>query len=138
MKRFAKIALIISLIFTITTCSPSPQILADCFISFNITTWYDLNDNGLWDSSEPPLEGVEFHIDGQFASVLSEYPCISNEDGECNISTWAPGMCEAGDYWITVVSPEFYKPTTPTEVMLSLDSTEFSCEVKFGFTATNN
>ncbi len=144
MKKFGTIASAAMLILIILACSPSSQnesessseILADCFIDFNLSAWDDLDGDGLWDTSEPPLEGVTFQINGRFASVLIKYPYISDENGQCIIRTWAPGFCNAGDYSITAVPPESFKPTTPNSITLSLTSADFSQEAQFGFTAT--
>lgn len=112
----------------------SPEILADCFLSFNLSAWNDLDADGVWDESEPPLEGVEFQINGLFAQIVSEHPCISDEEGKCSIATWAPGECMAGDFTITATIPEGYKATIPTQITLSLASEDYAAEVQFGFT----
>lgn len=143
MKTFRKIAIAVSLIFTIPACShfsqdeniAPPVILADCFVDFHLSAWQDLDGNGFWDTSEPSLEGVVFRIDGRFASLLSKYPGTSNEDGYCIIRTWAPGDCAAGDYTITAVPPESFEPTTPNSITLSLTPVDFSSETQFGFRA---
>jgi len=153
MKTYVKIAIAVSLIFSMTACShfsqnesvsspeilnesiSPPDILADCFINFYLSAWHDLDGNGFWDTSEPSLEGVAFRIDGRFASMLSKYPCISNEGGQCIIRTWAPGECTAGDYTITAVPPESYEPTTPSSITLSLTPVDFSREAQFGLRA---
>ena len=153
LKIYGKIAIAASLIYTITACShvsrkesistpeilnesiSSPEILADCFVDFYLSAWDDLDGNGFRDTSEPSLEGVAFRIDGRFASILSKYPCISDDDGQCIISTWAPGECAAGNYTITAVPQESYEPTTPTSITLSLTPVDFSREAQFGFRA---
>ena len=142
-KTFRKVIIAVSLIFAIPACShfsqdeniSPPVILADCFVDFHLTAWHDLDGNGFWDPSEPALEGVIFRIDGQFASMLSKYPGISNEDGYFIIRTWAPGECAARDYTITAVPPESYEPTTPTSITFSLTPVDFSSEAQFGFHA---
>jgi len=113
--------------------TPPPQVLADCFITFEISAWHDLNSNGDWDSGEPPLEGVSFRINGPFASLLSTNPCISDEAGICQIRTWAPGECMAADYAITAETPDSYTSTTPSEITLSLAPTDFQSSAQFGF-----
>ena len=123
-KTFRKVIIAVSLIFAIPACShfsqdeniSPPVILADCFVDFHLTAWHDLDGNGFWDPSEPALEGVIFRIDGQFASMLSKYPGISNEDGYFIIRTWAPGECAARDYTI----PLF--PQNPTSRRLQPQS----------------
>ena len=130
--------LVVFTYFSQKGCISSPDILADCFINFNISTWKDINRDGIWDPSEPPLEGIEFHIDGRFASMLTKYPCISDEDGLCIISTWAPGNCEPGDYEVTAIPPDAYQPTTPTTITVVMHTTDYSAELQFGFTNNLN
>lgn len=113
--------------------TPTPEVLSDCFINFNLSAWIDVDEDGVWDASEPSLQGVEFHMDGRFASVLTEYPCSSDQEGHCMIMTWSPGECQSSDYKVTAVPPESYKPTTPASINLSLTSTDFSREAQFGF-----
>jgi len=125
----------ISGIFKVPATS-TPEILADCFRYFKLSAWHDLDGNGSWDSSEPPLGGVEFEIEGRFALMLSKYPCISNQDGQCTIRIWSPGMCTASDYKITAVPPESYIPQTPTTITCSFTPVEFTCEAQFGFRET--
>jgi len=144
MKTYGKIAIAVSLIFATTACShfsqdesiSPPVILADCFVDFHLSAWHDLDGNGFWDPSEPSLEGVVFRIDGQFASMLSKYPGVSDEDGYFIIRTWAPGECAARDYTITAVPPESYEATALTSITLSLTPVDFSSEAQFGFRTT--
>ena len=128
-----KVVVSVSLIFLFNACSHSSEILADCFHNFNLSTWHDLDGDRAWGKSESPLEGVEFHINGQFASVLSDYPCISNEDGKCTIRTWTSGECEPRAYKVTAIPPDSYQPTTPASITISLTSIDFSREAQFGF-----
>ena len=88
--------------------------------------------------TEVPLADVAFHIDGKFASVLSSYPCISNEDGQCTLRIWYPGECVAGDYEITAIALENYKATIPDSLNLYLNSDELSGEAEFEFISDLN
>ena len=115
------------------TKNSSPEVLADCFLAFILSAWQDLDGDGEWDPSEPPLQGIEFRINGRFASLLSDDPCISDLEGYCMIATWAPGNCEGGDFSITAAAPEPYTPSTPAAITLSLTSTDFSQKAQFGF-----
>ena len=110
----------------------SSEILADCFLSFRLSAWNDLDADGVWDTNELPLEGIAFHINGHFAAIVSAHPCISDEYGKCSIATWAPDGCTAGDFTITATIPEGSIATTPTEVTLSLNSDDYSAEAQFG------
>jgi hypothetical protein len=125
-------------VFTRISATPTLEILYDCFINFNLSAWIDSNVNGVWDESEEPLADVAFHIDGNFASVLSAYPCISDEAGQCILRIWYPGMCVAGNYEITPIAPETYKATTPEPINLFLEANEFSGEAEFGFISFSN
>ena len=109
------------------------EIQADCFTNFYLSAWIDTDADGIWDISESPLEGVEFRIDGQFASMLSDYPCISNGDGKCTITTWTPGECEPRDYKIMITPPDSYQPTIPASIYYPLTMIDFSRDIQFGF-----
>jgi hypothetical protein len=110
-----------------------PGVMSDCFISFQVAAWQDLNGDGLWDVSEPPLEGVKFQLQGIFAEKWDPEPS-SKGDGWFSILIWSPGDCIEQEYTITVVPPESYEATTPTAVTFS-DSLPF--EAQFGFRAAS-
>lgn len=86
----------------------------------------------MWDDSEPPLAGVEFHLQGQFAQQWGPDPSPDHGDGWFSLSIWSPGNCIEQEYTISAVPPEAYEPTTPVAVTFS-DS--LSLEVQFGFRA---
>jgi hypothetical protein len=111
----------------------TPEVLSDCFISFRVAAWQDLNGDGLWDVSEPPLEGVKFQLQGIFAGKWDPEPS-SKGDGWFSILIWSPGDCNEQEYTITVVPPESYEATTPNAVTFS-DSLPF--EAQFGFRAVS-
>lgn len=117
--------------------TPTPQVLADCFLSFHLAAWQDLDGDGLWGASEPPLAGVEFPVSGQpgwgsFGQIWGE-PYLTGVDGRLTITTWSPDGCLERDLTITAVPLESYEPTTPDSVTFSLTSTDFSYEAQFGF-----
>jgi hypothetical protein len=116
--------------------TPTPQVLADCFLSFRVAAWQDLDGDGLWGESEPPLEGVEFLLQGMFAQIFGR-PNVSDADGRLTIRTWSPGECIEQDYGITAVPPETYEPTTPVSVTFSSASVEPFYEAQFGFRAVS-
>lgn len=120
---------------TITSCgkpTPTPEIMSDCFLSFKIAAWEDLNGDGVWDGSEHPLAGVEFHLQGQFAQQWGPDPSPSHGDGWFSILIWSPGNCIEQEYTISAVPPASYEPTTPAVVTFS-DS--LPLEAQFGFRA---
>ena len=112
--------------------SPTPLVMSDCFISFKIAAWQDLNGDGLWDISEPPLKNVEFHFQGIFAEKWGPNPDPGKGDGWFSILIWMPGDCIKQEYMITAVPPVSYEATTPSVVTFS-GSKPF--EAQFGFRA---
>jgi hypothetical protein len=113
--------------------TPTPEVMSDCFVSFQVAAWQDINGDGLWDISEPPLEGAKFQLQGRFAEKWDPKPS-SKGDGWFSILIWSPGDCIEQEYTITVVPPESYEATTPTTVTFS-DSLPF--EAQFGFRAVS-
>jgi hypothetical protein len=109
--------------------------MSDCFISFKMAAWEDLNGDGVWDVSEQPLAGVEFHLQGIFAHQWGPDPSSSTGDGWFSILIWSPGNCIEQEYTLSAVPPESYEPTTPTVVTFS-DSLHL--EAQFGFRAISN
>ena len=116
------------------TPTPTPEIIADCFLSFKMAAWDDLNGDGVWDESEQPLAGVEFHLQGLFAQQWGPDPSPGNGEGWFSILVWSPGNCMAQEYTISAVPPEAYEPTTPSTVTFA-DSLDL--EAQFGFRAVS-
>jgi hypothetical protein len=112
--------------------TPTPAVLADCFLSFQLAAWQDLDRDGVWGASEPPLEGVEFRLQGTFAQMWGD-PYLSGADGRLTISTWSPGGCTERDYAITALPPASYQPTTADSVTFSLGPGDSHHEAQFGF-----
>jgi hypothetical protein len=108
----------------------------DCFLSFQVAAWQDLDGDGLWGASEPPLEGVEFRLQGTFGQMWGS-PYLSDADGQLTITTWSPGECTDRDYAITAVPPESYEPTTPASIAFSLTAADSSYGAQFGFRAVS-
>ena len=110
--------------------SPTPLVMSDCFISFKIAAWQDLNGDGLWDISEPPLKNVDFQLQGIFAEKWGPDPDSGKGDGWFSILIWMPGHCIEQEYVITAVPPISYEATTPSVVTFS-GAEPF--EAQFGF-----
>jgi hypothetical protein len=128
-------AAMVLLLAACATSTPAPQVLADCFVSFQLAAWLDLDGDGQWGASEPSLEGVEFRLQGTFPQIWGQ-PFVSDEDGRLSISTWSPGECIEHDSTITAVPPESHEPTTPASVTFSITSAAGAFEAQFGFRAT--
>jgi hypothetical protein len=127
-------AMVALLLSACSTLSPTSEVLADCFLSFRVAAWQDLDGDGLRDASEPPLEGVEFRLQGTFAQMWGD-PYLSDADGDLTIRTWSPGSCVEQDYTITALPTESYEPTTPASVTFSLATGDSLYEGLFGFRA---
>jgi hypothetical protein len=109
-------------------------VVQDCFLDFHLGAWQDMDGNGLWDPSEPPLEGVRFHLNGTYAELWG-YPYLSKADGWVNLETWSPGGCPVRNFTIIADPPESYDPTTPASITISLAAGKSPFEVRFGFRA---
>lgn len=114
--------------------TPTPEIMSDCFMSFKVAAWEDLNGDGVWGVSEQPLAGVEFHLQGIFAQQWGPDPDPSNGEGWFSILIWSPGDCIEQEYTLSAIPPESYEPTTPTVVTFS-DPSHFKAQ--FGFQAVS-
>jgi hypothetical protein len=107
-------------------------VLEDCFLIFRLGAWQDIDGNGAWDASEPPLEGVKFRLDGIYAELWG-YPYLSGEDGRVTLETWSPGGCPEQDFTIIADPPVSYVPTTPPSVKISLSTGKSPFDMQFGF-----
>ena len=114
------------------TSTTTPEVLADCFLTFRVVAWQDIDENGMWDASELPLEGVEFRLRGPFAQRWGT-PYRSGADGRLSMTTWSPGQCPDQAYAITAVPPDAYAPTTPASITFTLAPGDSFYEAQFGF-----
>jgi len=117
---------------TVTPTNSTTVIMSDCFISFKLAAWHDLNGDGVWDISEPPLKDVQFNLQGLFAEKWGPEPDSNKGDGWYSILIWSPGDCIEQEYTITAVPPESYEATTPSVVTFS---NPLPFEAQFGFRA---
>ena len=114
------------------TSTPDQYLMGDCWHSFRVTAWQDLDGNGLQDASEPLLEGIKFDIRGPIAEIDSPI-LLSKADGRLDIEVYHPGKCFAETYTLIAYPPDSYKPTTPASLTFSLNPDETVNEVQFGF-----
>ncbi len=112
--------------------TPTPRGLQDCFLVFHLGAWNDVDGNGLWDASEPAIEGVQFKLKGVFAELWG-YPYLTKADGWVTLETWSPGGCPAQDFTVIADPPGAYEPTTPASITVSLSLGESPFEAQFGF-----
>ena len=110
--------------------------MADCWHSIRVAAWQDLDGDGLWGTSEPPLEGVKFDIRGPIAEIDNPN-LLSKADGWLDIEVYHPGNCFVETYTITADPPDSSMPTTPTSITFTLNSDETVYEAQFGFRAVS-
>jgi hypothetical protein len=97
----------------------TPEILADCFLGFNMLAWVDADGDGVQDEGESPLEGVTFAVVGPFAHSFSGTEVQSDAEGAALFSTWSPGGChEEFEFEISATAPAGYTPTTPSAITI--------------------
>ncbi|MDO9546087.1 MAG: hypothetical protein Q7J07_04975 [Pelolinea sp.] len=133
--------LILFAILLLTGCSneilflkktPTPQILADCFVTFYPYAWVDSNANGTLDDGELPLQNVEFAVDGMYAYSAAKGRGISDEDGNARIDTWTPGECPE-KFTVRATLPDGYLLTTDDTQVFFGEQITISPTVLFGF-----
>jgi hypothetical protein len=97
--------------------------------------WLDTNKNGIWDTDESPLAGVEFLING-----YSEEDHISDLSGEAVIDRFGLWSCDKacpnrGPVDISAKPPEGYEHTT-SPIIKNVTMTYYPeplPELQFGF-----
>ena len=96
----------------------------DCAWSSSVKTWIDSNRDGLLNRGEPPLPGVEIHVDDRGNQLVDVgWPAISHADGEVRLNVSIPG-CEQTVFEIYVEVPAGYSPTTAVRLEVNSDARE--------------
>lgn len=119
---------------------PSPageEILADCFITFHLSAYEDVDGDGVRDSGEGDLAGIEFILNGTYAHSVAGGRAVTGQEGRATIDTWSPGECQdfSTTFSIDVIPPAGYRPSSafPFEV----HSDQASQDYEFGFQPGN-
>ncbi|KAA3643143.1 MAG: hypothetical protein DWQ07_21740 [Chloroflexi bacterium] len=116
----------------LSTPTPVP-VLADCFVNFHLSAWVDADGDGNRDEGEAPLQGVEFFVNGPYASSVAGGKGTSDENGEASIDTWSPGGClENAEFSVLAETPEGYELTTISPIVHD-GSTGLNGDYAFGF-----
>lgn len=88
--------------------TPTPEILADCFLSTKVVAWVDADGSGTREASEAPLAGVDVTFSLTFYGATQ-----TGADGTVDLSGMYPGGCDASlDQNVVATAPEGYTPTT--------------------------
>jgi len=109
------------------------QIMEDCWHDIRIAVWQDLNGDGIWNASEPPLKGVKFDVVSGPVGEINGGPSISDKEGIYLMDIWHSSRCgnnSSETYSIIASSPDSYLPTTPNPVIFSGNIIQ---QVQFGF-----
>ena len=88
---------------------------ADCGWSGRGEAWIDQNEDGVWDSDEVPLDGVEFAIHDAKNNAYSPELMVSAKDGTVDLYMFLPG-CPKVRLEVYVDTPAGYRPTTEPRV----------------------
>ena len=95
--------------------------ISDCTWYGSAKAWIDSNGDGLLDASEPPLYGVEIHVeDGETGLVDISWPVITNTRGDAQLSVSLPG-CASTAFELSVDIPEGYRLTTRSRIRVQPD-----------------
>jgi hypothetical protein len=88
-----------------------------CLWNGTAKAWIDENENGTWDESEPPLEGVRFSYDGlKDDGTQSGVESVSKPNGEALLAVWSYD-CSSPIFGINAKPPNGYRATSPTRVL---------------------
>lgn len=86
--------------------------IAECVWQGSVRTWLDVDGDGLRGPDEPPLKGVEIHMDDVGNQLLDvSWPAFTNREGEARLFASIPG-CEDTVFEIHVDIPDGYRLTT--------------------------
>ena len=109
---------------------------AECLWSHDIRAFVDLNTNGQWDKGEPPLSGVEAHVDdtlNQFTDVghgTEDFVAITDSTGTTTLLVRLPG-CPEHHFVVYSKAPAGYTLTTPDRV--NAEIIDDNTPILFGF-----
>jgi streptogramin lyase len=104
----------------------------DCAWYASVEAWVDENANGIWDEGEPPLEGVEFHVDDVLNGYTNMGNAISDWKGIARISLWLPG-CPKARFEVYAEPPTGYRLTTDARLPAEGEGYGGSGPFRFGF-----
>ena len=98
--------------------------IGDCTWYGSAQTWIDLNSDGLFNAGEPPLDGVQIHVDDGKAGVVEiSWPAITDIRGVAPLSVSLPG-CTSTAFELSADTPEGYRITTRPRVQIQPDPWE--------------
>jgi hypothetical protein len=108
--------------------------VGDCFHTFQLFAWQDLDADGWRGPSEPVLEGVRFEVAGPVGELWG-FPPLSNAEGRFKMEIWHPCSSTQPDdtYTITAQPPASFQPTTPASVTFMIRPGEALYAIVFGF-----
>jgi hypothetical protein len=115
--------------------------VTSCTWQSSAKAWIDSNADGLINSGESPLSGVEVHIDDVKNQLASEgnisWPAVTNQYGDVQLHITIPG-CSETVFEVYVDIPQGYRVTTSPRIEVTPDFWESLRSEKvyyFGFVA---
>jgi hypothetical protein len=111
---------------------------ADCIWVGEGHAFIDTNENGYWNSGEPPLEGVQFHVVDVRNGHLRTESGLPTSDiyGRADISTFLAG-CPRVELEVYAVPPAGYRLTSKERVPVHARFGGIEL-VRFGFVAVES
>lgn len=110
--------------------------LDDCAWSGSARTWIDANADGRVSRGEPPLAGVEIHVNDVGNQLVDVgWPAITRADGDVRLNVSIPG-CKQTVFDIYVDIPAGYHMTTAPRLLVDSDAEVASDKARiyyFGF-----
>jgi streptogramin lyase len=134
MKSLAKVVLgivgVSALLFAvayIVTNSGGPG--SECLWYRSVSAWIDLNEDGIHDPDEPPLDGVAIQIDDPEGWLSDESKTVTDFNGRGDVSMVQCGGRED----IIAHTPDGYELTTRSPIKASDEQDDGEPPLEFGF-----
>jgi len=103
-----------------------------CSWEFTGQAWIDENADGIWDENEPPLEGVQFHLN--YASEpdhdVNMEEAYTDSHGDVSLGLWTYS-CAPAKFAVYPDIPSGYRLTTKASVTRT--TRQQDTKISFGF-----
>jgi hypothetical protein len=104
----------------------------DCEWSAPVRTWVDENENGVWDSDEPPLSNVKVYLESY--DVIGIPEAETDESGEAYLNAAMGGCPRRIEFYVYALPPSGYRSSIRA---LKPAPDARSPEFEFGFIPLN-
>ncbi len=79
----------------------------DCEWSAPVRTWVDENEDGIWNTDEPPLPNVKVYLESY--DIIGIPEAVSDENGEAYLHTVMGGCPKRIEFYVYALPPSGYR-----------------------------